>query len=82
MINFELFIIASLIIIVAPGNDMIYVITQSIHQGKSGEVMACLGVDFGSITLTVMAAFGINTLLIGFPEMFLAIKDIGSLYLI
>ena len=82
MINFELFIIASLVIIVAPGNDMIYVITQSIHQGKSGGVMACLGVGLGSIVHTVMAAFGISTLLIKFPEMFLVIKGIGALYLI
>ena len=82
MIHFELFIIASLIIIVAPGNDIIYVITQSIHQGKSGGVMACLGVGLGSIVHTLMAAFGLSTLLIKFPEMLLVIKVIGAIYLI
>jgi threonine/homoserine/homoserine lactone efflux protein len=57
IINLQLFIITSIILIVAPGPDFIYVTTRGIAQGKKAGTISALGISAGLLVHTVLAAF-------------------------
>jgi threonine/homoserine/homoserine lactone efflux protein len=52
-----LFIVASLAIIVTPGQDMILVMSRSIAQGSAAGVATAAGVSCGLVGLGVRLAF-------------------------
>ena len=45
IINLPLFLISSLIIIVAPGPDFVYVTTRGISEGNKAGVVSALGIS-------------------------------------
>ena len=77
-----LFLFASVALIVAPGQDMIYVITRGIAQGKVAGIVSALGVSSGIIIHTLFAALGLSVILQSSSFAFSAIKYAGAAYLI
>jgi threonine/homoserine/homoserine lactone efflux protein len=47
--QFSLFLFASIVLVLAPGQDTIYVITRGIGQGKAAGVISALGVCSGTL---------------------------------
>ena len=45
--NLALFVVASWILVVTPGPDMLYVITRGISQGRKSGVVSAIGVTLG-----------------------------------
>ncbi|MBI1882220.1 MAG: LysE family translocator [Chloroflexi bacterium] len=80
--NFSLFVAASWALIIAPGPDMLYVITRGMSQGRKAGLLSALGVTLGILVHTVFAAMGLAMLLQTSALAFLAVKYIGALYLI
>jgi len=81
MESFLLFVMASLILIVTPGPDIIYVITRGISGGKWAGVMSAIGVTAGILVHTLAAALGLAVLLKTSTYMFWMLKIIGGIYL-
>jgi len=85
MFNFQnvyLFFIASLLLNLTPGNDMIYVASRSISQGiKAGIVSAC-GVFIGCFVHILAAVFGLSIIIAKSAYLFQIIKYVGAAYLI
>ena len=81
MESLSLFIIASIILIVTPGPDLIYVLTRGIADGKWSGVMSAIGVTSGIIVHTMTAAFGLAVLLNTSVYAFWTLKVIGGVYL-
>ncbi|MBN1219657.1 MAG: LysE family translocator [Anaerolineae bacterium] len=81
-INFPLFFAASWALILAPGPDMIYVITRGISQGRRAGLLSALGVTLGILVHTTFAACGLAILLQMSAIAFMIVKYIGALYLI
>lgn len=56
IIHFETFALAALLLIITPGNDMIFILTRSITQGKKAGIISAIGVGTGSTIHTSPAA--------------------------
>jgi threonine/homoserine/homoserine lactone efflux protein len=78
----ELYVIASLALIATPGQDMIYVITRSLAQGRMAGLASALGVCLGILVHTALAAFGVGAILQASETLFVALKLAGAAYLV
>jgi threonine/homoserine/homoserine lactone efflux protein len=80
--NFPLFVAASWALIIAPGPDMLYVITRGMAQGRKAGLLSALGVTLGILVHTIFAALGLAVLLQTSALAFLVVKYAGALYLV
>lgn len=77
-----LFIVASLVLIVTPGQDMMLVMSRSIAQGAAAGVATAAGVSVGLVGHTILATAGLGALLRASEGLFLALKLAGAAYLV
>ena len=80
--RFLLFIGVSWALILAPGPDLLYVITRGVSQGRRAGMLSALGVIGGILVHTTAAAFGLTLILQTSALAFLIVKYIGAGYLI
>lgn len=80
--NYIAFIGSSLVIILAPGVDILFSISQGLNYGKKAGVLTALGLSLGNIVHTLFVAFGISLIILKFPSLFLSLKIIGCVYLL
>ena len=57
------YVLASLALIVTPGQDMLYVATRSLAQGRMAGIYSALGVCCGILAHTALAALGVGAIL-------------------
>ncbi len=76
------FIIATSALALSPGPDNIYVLVQSIANGKSYGMATVCGLISGCIIHTTLLAFGISALIKANENLFLGIKILGACYLL
>jgi threonine/homoserine/homoserine lactone efflux protein len=79
---FFTFLFAALMLNIAPGPDMLYVIGRSVGQGRRAGVVSALGVFVGCWVHILAAAFGIAALLRSSPLAFNLVRYAGAAYLI
>src|SRR5262245_40848289 len=79
--SFALFLIGSILLIVAPGPDFAFVMTHGLAYGRRSGVFAAFGISLGLLTHTLLAAVGLTALLISSSTIFELIKIIGAAYL-
>jgi threonine/homoserine/homoserine lactone efflux protein len=77
-----LFIVASLVLIVTPGQDMLLVMSRSIAQGPAAGVATAAGVSVGLVGHTLLATLGLGAILRTSEWLFLALKLAGAAYLV
>jgi threonine/homoserine/homoserine lactone efflux protein len=75
------FITASIILTISPGPDIIYVLVQSIANGRKAGIMTTLGLVSGILIHTSLVAFGVSAIIKESESFFLAIRIFGALYL-
>lgn len=75
------FIAVSMLLTIAPGPDILYVITQSITKGKRAGIITVLGLCTGLIVHTTAAAFGVSAILQQSAIAFQILKYAGAIYL-
>lgn len=75
------FILASVLLTISPGPDIIYVLVQSISHGKKAGIVSSLGLVSGVLIHSSLVAFGISGLIRESENIFLIIKIFGALYL-
>ena len=73
-VSWLLFIFASLVLIVTPGQDMILVMSRSIAQGAAAGVATAAGVSVGLVGHTILATLGLGAILRTSEWLFLALK--------
>jgi threonine/homoserine/homoserine lactone efflux protein len=81
-VSWLLFIVASLLLIATPGQDMILVMSRSIAQGAAAGVATAAGVSVGLVGHTVLATLGLGALLRASEWLFVALKLVGAAYLV
>jgi len=79
--NLALFAGSSILLILAPGPDIIFTITQGVSNGKRAGVLTALGLAAGNIIHTLAAAFGVSIIFKTSQAAFIAFKTLGALYL-
>ena len=81
-VTWLLFIVASLVLIVTPGQDMILVMSRSIARGSAAGVATAAGVSVGLVGHTVLATLGLGAILRTSEWLFFALKLAGAAYLV
>ena len=76
------YILASLALIATPGQDMIYVISRSLAQGRLAGVASAIGVCIGILVHTALASLGVSAILHSSETLFFALKLAGAAYLV
>lgn len=75
---------ATLTLLVAyfPGPALLYTAAQTIAHGRRAGFMAMLGIHLGCYLHVVAAAFGLSAVFKHVPELYVAVKLAGALYLV
>lgn len=81
-VAWPLFIAASLVLIITPGQDMILVMSRSISQGSRAGIATAAGVSLGLVGHTVLATLGLGAIVKASELLFIALKLIGAAYLV
>ncbi len=81
-IYWYIFIVASLVIIITPGQDMVLVMSRSLTQGSIAGIVTAAGVSTGLMGHTVLASLGLGAVLRASEMLFLVLKLVGAAYLI
>jgi len=79
-----LFAFATVTILVAyfPGPALLYTAAQTIAHGRRAGFMAMLGIHLGCYLHVFAAAFGLSAVFKHVPELYVAVKIAGAIYLV
>ncbi|MFJ5771655.1 LysE family translocator [Psychrobacillus sp. NPDC093180] len=80
--DFGLFLITTLIFIVVPGIDAMFVLSRSISNGRASGIASSAGIATGAFVHTILSTIGLSLLLSQSIVLFTALKIVGGLYLI
>jgi threonine/homoserine/homoserine lactone efflux protein len=80
--HFLTFAIATLILNLTPGPDMLYIIARSLGQGRRAGVVSTLGISTGCLFHAFAATVGIAAVLRSWPIAFQVVRYAGAAYLI
>lgn len=75
------FVSATALLAIFPGPDNIYVLTQSLVNGKKYGLATVSGLITGCLVHTTLLAFGVSALIKANDNLFLVIKFFGTAYL-
>lgn len=76
------FIFATVALSFSPGPDNIYVLMQSITNGRKYGLATVCGLISGCLLHTTLVAFGVSAIIKESDTLFFAIKALGALYLL
>ncbi len=76
------YLVAAMIIILAPGPSVLFVIARAIAWGRKTAVLTVLGNVSGSFVLSSLVALGIGPILARYEIAYIAVQWGGGLYLI
>ncbi|AUC84477.1 lysine transporter LysE [Polaribacter sp. ALD11] len=76
------FAFATLILAISPGPDNIFVLTQSIVNGKKYGLATVFGLISGCLIHTTLLAFGVSAIIKESENLFTVIKIFGAFYLL
>ncbi len=83
--NYEIlgsFLVASMLLTLMPGPDIIYVLVQSMTNGKKYGIVTSLGLVSGVVIHTSLVAFGVSALIKQSENIYFSIKLFGAMYLL
>ncbi len=76
------FALATSVLALSPGPDNIFVLTQSIVNGKKFGLATVFGLISGCLVHTTLLAFGVSAIIKQSEYLFFAIKIFGAIYLL
>lgn len=79
--RFFLFLTAALLLAIAPGPGMLYVLARSLAGGKREGVLSALGTFMGGMVHVFAAALGVSIILAKSALAFATVKYVGAAYL-
>jgi threonine/homoserine/homoserine lactone efflux protein len=79
--RFVLFLTAAVLLAVAPGPGMLYVLARSLAGGKREGVLSAFGTFLGGMVHVLAAALGVSIILAKSAVAFATVKYVGAAYL-
>jgi len=70
-----------MLLTISPGPDIVYVLVQSMANGKKAGIITTLGLVSGIMVHTTLVAFGVSAIIKESDTIFMLIKIFGALYL-
>lgn len=79
--SYLIFVLASVILCIVPGPDMIFLLGRTLAQGKKAGIIAAVGINVGAYVHLIAAALGISAILATSAFAFTIVKWLGAIYL-
>ncbi|MGB7990515.1 MAG: LysE family translocator [Candidatus Methylophosphatis roskildensis] len=76
-----MFVVASLVVLLIPGPNVLYVIARSMNQGRKAGVISVLGLEMGTMLQVAAAALSISAIVLSSRLAFDLVKYLGAAYL-
>lgn len=76
------FALATAVFAYFPGPALLYTAAQTLARGRKGGFMAALGIHVGCYAHVLAATLGLSAIFSHVPELFVAVKVAGALYLV
>lgn len=80
--TFGVFAVAALALLAVPGPSVLYIVTQSIRDGRRAGLVSMLGIQTGALVHVTAAALGLSALLVSSAAAFDAVRFAGAAYLV
>jgi hypothetical protein len=77
MSDFTLFALTIIPLVLTPGPDMLFVLSQAMGKDFKSGMMATFGVCSGYLVHSVLVALGISAIIVSYPMLFNAIRFLG-----
>lgn len=71
----------AVVLVLTPGPNMMYLVSRSVTQGRRAGLVSLGGVALGFLVYLAAATAGITAVFAAVPELYLAVKMAGALYL-
>ncbi len=81
IINYLTYVVGTILIILLPGPNSLYVLSLAAQQGRRLGWAAAMGIFVGDSVLMLLTAAGAVTVLTAYPALFTLLKLAGALYL-
>jgi threonine/homoserine/homoserine lactone efflux protein len=78
----ELFVAASVVLLLTPGPAVLYIVARSVQQGRRAGLVSVLGIHLGTLVHITAAAVGLSAVVMSSALAFGVIKYLGAAYLI
>jgi threonine/homoserine/homoserine lactone efflux protein len=79
--SYLLYVGACIVLVIAPGPDMVYMLSRCIAQGKKAGLMAAIGFNLGGYAHLTAAVLGLSAILATSSLAFTVVKWLGAGYL-
>ena len=76
------FMLAALALAVVPGPAVLYIVAQSVDQGRAAGLVSALGIAVGGLVHVSAATIGLSSLLASSATAFTVVKYAGAAYLV
>jgi threonine/homoserine/homoserine lactone efflux protein len=76
------FSLAAFALLVVPGPAVLYIVAQSVDQGRLAGLVSALGIGVGSLVHVVAATIGLSSLVASSATAFTVVKYAGAAYLV
>jgi threonine/homoserine/homoserine lactone efflux protein len=77
-----LFVAAAVALVLVPGPAVLYIVAQSIDQGRIAGLVSALGIGAGGLVHVAAATLGLSSLLVSSATAFTVVKYAGAAYLV
>ncbi|QWE07244.1 leucine efflux protein LeuE [Polynucleobacter sp. JS-JIR-5-A7] len=82
IVDFSSYLLGTLLIILLPGPNSLYVLTIATQKGWRAGAWGALGIFIGDLVLMSAVALGAASLLMSSPLLFQCVRIIGAIYLV
>ena len=69
-------------LVLAPGPNMLYLVSRSLTQGRRAGLISLIGTALGFLVYLATAVLGISAVFVAVPAAYVALKVAGALYLL
>jgi threonine/homoserine/homoserine lactone efflux protein len=80
--NLALFAMASVLLALTPGPNLLYLVSRTLCQGRSAGIVSLAGTTTGFLFYALSAALGLSAVFIAIPVLFDAVRWAGAAYLL
>jgi threonine/homoserine/homoserine lactone efflux protein len=80
--NYLLFVAASVMLVLTPGPNLLYLISRTLCQGRAAGVISLAGTTTGFLVHIVAAALGLSAVFVMVPVAYDAVRWAGAAYLL
>lgn len=80
--NYLVFVIASVLLVLTPGPNLLYLISRTLCQGRAAGLVSLAGTTTGFVFHILAAALGLSAVFIAVPVAYDAVRWAGAAYLL